>query len=59
MQLALELWFYKGTVNFIIELVREGLKNKKNKKYGIFHNRAGGVYPIPHFFIYLFSDSIK
>ena len=39
MQLALELWFYKGTVNFIIELVREGLKNKKNKKYGIFHNR--------------------
>ena len=37
--------------------LREGLKNKKNKKYGIFHNRAGGVYPIPHFFIYLFSDS--
>ena len=38
------------------DLIREGFKNKK-KKYGIFHNRAGGVYPIPHFFIYLFSDS--
>ena len=37
-------------------LVREGLKNKKNKKYGIFHNRAGGSTPF-HTFFYLFSDS--
>ena len=35
-------------------LLREGFKNKKNKKYGIFHNRAGGVYPIPHFFFIFF-----
>ena len=34
--------------------IREGFKNKKNKKYGIFHNRAGGVYPIPHFFFIYF-----
>ena len=36
------------------KLIREGLKNKKNKKYGIFHNRGEGVYPIPHFFYFFF-----
>ena len=39
------------------EEVREGLKNKKNKKYGIFHNRAGGGLPHSTLFFYLFSDS--
>ena len=56
-----EGYFVRGTVillEFLLFiLLREGLKNKK-KKYGIFHNRAGGVYPIPHFFYYLFSEKI-
>ena len=41
-------------INHINNHIREGFKNKKNKKYGIFHNRAGGVYPIPHFFFIYF-----
>ena len=44
-------YFYKIKICFQLGKVS---KIKKNKKYGIFHNRAGGVYPIPHFFFIYF-----